>query len=184
MFLSREIDMKLCQIYTKIVVLNRSYSTNMLINLKTAISHRSLRISGLLNMILSMKSPIQSTLQPLSRNLRNVQWCMICCKPVNHVRKLDVTLNSSNAPQTSLTIAHSNSPLRTPQQHWRTEILPLSVLPNHENWFLFFPLWLLRPLWPQYLTDCYEHNQLPSSATRQPPHPAPHRGFPTCYWGE
>ena len=75
------------------------------------------------------------------------------------------TDNSSNAPDTSLTIAtalnhltakpsgssppHSNLPLRTQQQHWGTEILPLSVLPNHENWFL----WLLRPLWPPYLTD-------------------------------
>ena len=57
MFLSREIDIKLCQIYTKIHIYAISYkSCNIILiifskyatNLKMTISHRSLRISGLL----------------------------------------------------------------------------------------------------------------------------------------
>ena len=57
MFLSREIDIKPCQIYTKIhisAILYISFSIRQIIfnkyatNLKTTISHRSLRISGLL----------------------------------------------------------------------------------------------------------------------------------------
>ena len=45
MFLSREIDVKLCQIYTKIhIFIFNKYATN----LKTTISHRNLRIWGLL----------------------------------------------------------------------------------------------------------------------------------------
>jgi len=57
MFLSREIDIKLCQIYTKIYIYAISYkSFNIILiifskyttNLKMTISHRSLRISGLL----------------------------------------------------------------------------------------------------------------------------------------
>ena len=59
MYLSREIDIKVCQIYTKIhiyiyAILNKSCSIKRMIfnkcatNLKTTISNRSLRISGLL----------------------------------------------------------------------------------------------------------------------------------------
>ena len=57
MFLSREIDIKLCQIYTKIhiyAILYESCSIKQIkfnkysTNLKKTISHRSLRISGLL----------------------------------------------------------------------------------------------------------------------------------------
>ena len=57
MFLSREIDIKLCQIFTKIhlyAILYKSWSIKQIIfnkyamNLKTTISHRSLRISGFL----------------------------------------------------------------------------------------------------------------------------------------
>ena len=57
MFLSREIDIKLCQNYTKTdicQILYKSCSIKQIIfnnyatNLKTTISHRSLRISGLL----------------------------------------------------------------------------------------------------------------------------------------
>ena len=57
MFLSREIDIKLRQIYTKIIkyaILYKSCSIEPIIfnkyatNLKATISHRSLRISGLL----------------------------------------------------------------------------------------------------------------------------------------
>ena len=57
MFLSREIDIKLCQIFTKIhiyAILYKSWRIKQIIfnkyatNQKTTISHRSLRISGLL----------------------------------------------------------------------------------------------------------------------------------------
>ena len=56
MFLSQEIDIKLCQINTKIciyAILYKSFSIKQIIcnkyatNLKTTISHRNLRISGL-----------------------------------------------------------------------------------------------------------------------------------------
>ena len=56
-FLSRDIDIKLCQIYTKMhiyAILYKSFSVKQIIihkyatNLKTTISHRNLRISGLL----------------------------------------------------------------------------------------------------------------------------------------
>ena len=87
MFLSREIDKKLCQIYTKIniyAILYQSYSIKQIIfnkdaiNLKTTISHRSLRIFAFLidiidNIIIySPYSPYYVT--RTSANDSAVQW--------------------------------------------------------------------------------------------------------------
>ena len=64
-------------------------------------------IHGVINPI-DAETPHQEPQRTCTRNLSCLQQgCMICSTLINHVRNLDMAMNNSNAPQTSLTTANS-----------------------------------------------------------------------------
>ena len=89
MFLSREIDIKLCQNYTKTNIYQISYKkcnikqtlfNNYATNLKTTISHRSLRISDMYNMICTIDNTITYSLSsPYTSPERPPIAVQYCC---------------------------------------------------------------------------------------------------------